>query len=148
MKFRVAVAGIVGVAASLAAGAITMSAQATAPGKTVWAGVYTEAQAKRGEKLYAERCVACHAADLRGAEIAPGLVGEEFAAKWEDVTLDSLFEIMRVTMPQDQPGSMTRQEMADVLAFVLHRGGFPAGKTELPGRTDTLSEIAYRATKP
>jgi hypothetical protein len=81
-------------------------------------------------------------------DAAPPLVGEAFAANWDDVTLDQLFEVMRATMPQDQPGGIPRELMVDVLAFVLQRGGFPAGAAELPSQRDPLSQIKYVAKKP
>ena len=121
---------------------------APAQGKTVWDGVYTEAQAERGEQLFAQQCAQCHSPDLRGSDLAPALVGDVFAAKWNDLALDQLFEIMRLTMPQDQPGSLTRDQMAEVLAFVLQQGGVPAGAAELLGQRDPLSRITYVSREP
>lgn len=143
-KASVAAVAVFGLAAAVVSSAVSASAQ----GKTVWDGVYTAAQAKRGEQFFAQRCAQCHSADLRGSDLAPALMGEAFAANWDDMRLDSLFEIMRATMPQDQPGGMPRELMVDVLAFMLQRGGFPAGATELVGQRDPLSEITYVSRKP
>jgi len=124
---------------------------ATAP--DVSAGVYTAAQAARGERGYADKCVHCHGPDLR-AEVpeqmardaaliargairkrTPALVGETFLANWNGLTVGKLLERIHVSMPQEAPGSMTTRQAADVLAFMLQRNGYPAGETELPPDT-------------
>src|SRR5258708_29126642 len=50
--------------------------------KSVWDGVYTEEQAKRGEPIYHKECAACHGDMLTGGESAPPLTGGAFLAKW------------------------------------------------------------------
>src|SRR5262245_66350605 len=81
----------------------TVSAQAS---KSQWDGVYTEDQAKRGEGLYSQYCAACHGPDLAGGEMAPGLTGGEFSSNWNDLSLGELFERIRISMPQNAPGSL------------------------------------------
>ena len=116
--------------------------------KTVWDGVYTEAQAMRGEQLYLERCVTCHGVALEGTELAPSLAGDEFALNWNDLPLNELSERIRVTMPQDQPGVLNRQQTADTVGFMLSKGGFPAGSEELGAAPGALSSIQFLAKKP
>ena len=87
--------------------------------KTQWDGVYTEDQAKRGQPLYSEKCSSCHGPDMNGGEMAPSLSGGEFQANWNDLTLGDLFERMRISMPQNNPGSLSRQQNADILAAIL-----------------------------
>jgi mono/diheme cytochrome c family protein len=99
--------------------------------RSVWDGVYTEEQAKRGEALYEKQCSACHGDKLAGRESAPPLTGGAFLSNWNGLTLGDLFERIRRTMPQTSPGKLTRQQNADILAYVLSFNKFPAGKTEL-----------------
>jgi mono/diheme cytochrome c family protein len=110
-------------------------------------GVYTAEQAKRGEVLYGQFCASCHGAALTGGEMAPALTGGDFATDWIGLTLNDLFERIRVSMPQDQPGSLSRQQNADVLAFVLSAGKYPVGKTELPKEAEVLKTIKFEAAK-
>jgi len=110
-------------------------------------GVYTPEQAKRGEALYGQFCASCHGPSLNGGEMAPALTGGDFATDWIGLTLNDLFERIRVSMPQDQPGSLSRQQNADVLAFMLNAGKYPAGKTELPKETEVLKTIKFEAPK-
>src|SRR6266704_2832512 len=124
------------------------AAASTEPTQSVWDGVYTEEQANRGEMLYARRCARCHAADLTGGEIAPALNNAEFKSNWSDLSVDDLFERIKVSMPQDNPGSLSRQQTADILAFVLSKGGFPGGKTELAREAEVLKAIRFEANKP
>ena len=99
--------------------------------RTIWDGVYNEAQAGRGEKLYAEHCARCHGDSLTGIEAAPALTGTTFYSNWEGETLQALFERIRTSMPPDKPGSVSRAQIADILSHVLRVGGYPAGETPL-----------------
>ena len=127
--------------------AITMVAAAAA-GSDVWGGVYTEAQARRGETVYADKCASCHAPDLTGLDQAPPLTGSDFATNWNDLSINDLFERIRISMPADKPGTLGRQEVADVLSFVLQKNSFPAGAADLAADADTLKAIKFLAKKP
>ena len=116
--------------------------------RTVWDGVYTEAQAVRGEKVSAEHCARCHGPTLTGAEAAPALVGDLFNANWEGVPLGDLLERIRVSMPQDMPGSLSRQQNVDVIAYMLKLGKVPAGTTELATETAVLGQITFQSNRP
>lgn len=140
----VAVSGLALVGALVGGANQTLRAQ----GKSQWDGIYTEEQAKRGEPLYAEKCSSCHGADMNGGEMAPGLAGGEFSANWNDLSLSDLFERMRISMPQNNPGSLSRQQNADILAAMLKKGNYPAGKAELPTEADALKALKFVAQKP
>ena len=122
--------------------------RAGAQARTVWDAVYTEEQATRGEMLYGERCARCHGDTLTGMESAPALTGTSFYSNWEGEALDALFERMRSSMPQDKPGSLTRPQNADVLAYILRVGGYPPGMSALEGQAGALSGITIRMYKP
>src|SRR5689334_6163255 len=77
--------------------------------RNVWDGVYTSEQAKRGQPLYVKSCGSCHAGDLSGGESAPPLAGGDFLANWSGLTAGELFERIRVTMPADKPGKLSRE---------------------------------------
>jgi mono/diheme cytochrome c family protein len=123
-------------------------ARAQAPARTTWSGIYTEAQANRGQAVYEEQCSSCHSPDLKGADQAPPLAGAEFNANWNDMSMTDLFERIRISMPADKAGTLKPEQVADVIAFVLSRGGFPAGETELAAQGDALKEIKFQANKP
>ena len=113
--------------------------------KSQWDGIYTEAQAARGEKLYAANCAACHNWDLKGNEIGPALTGPSFAGRWNGKPMRDLFDYTQALMPQTSPGGLTRQQNADILAFMFRTGSAPAGKTEFPARADGLAPLTYVA---
>lgn len=112
--------------------------------RSVWDGVYTEDQAKRGGAIYTKECSSCHGAELTGGESAPPLVGAAFMGDWEALTVGDLFERIRTTMPQDDPSRLSRQQDADVLAFLLQENEFPAGKVELEKQTEVLKLIGFK----
>lgn len=138
MKIRVAVFA----AAGLAGLAVSQTQ------RSVWDGVYTEEQAKHGQARYAELCASCHGDTLNGGESAPPLVGGEFMANWNSLTVGDLFDRTRSTMPQNKPGSLSREACAEIMAFVLSANQFPAGKEPLPQASEVLREIRIEAIKP
>jgi mono/diheme cytochrome c family protein len=111
------------------------------PDRSTRDGVFTAEQAKRGEALYAERCAACHGQGLAGMEAAPALAGPGFSASWSGTPLGDLFERIRISMPQDKPGSLGRQQTAEIVAFILSFNKAVAGQTDLPADADQLKTV-------
>ena len=138
MKFKIAAAAILTLAAAIAQ-------EGT---RSVWDGVYTDDQAKRGQPLYNEHCGSCHGDQLTGGEMAPPLAGGEFLSNWNGLTVCDLFERNRKTMPANKPGKLNRETNADITAYILSANKFPTGKTELPTQTEVLKQIRLDATKP
>jgi len=131
----------------IASSFFVLRAQEPAESRSVWDGVYTEEQAKRGEAVYKKECGSCHGEMLTGGESAPPLTGGAFQANWNGLTLGDLFDRIRKTMPQSKPGSLTRQQGSDVLAFLLSINKFPVGKTELYRQSEMLKEIRFETKK-
>ena len=116
--------------------------------KTVWDGVYSEAQARRGQELYQDICGSCHRDDLQGGGSeagAPALEGSIFTTQWQDRPLVDLFLAIGTTMPQNAPDSLTPQIVIDVVSFLLEANGVPAGVTELPAQLAPLEQILFTA---
>lgn len=135
--------------ASLAAAVCVIAAVfALAQQRSTWDGVYTATQADRGATLYGEHCARCHGDTLGGVESAPPLAGDVFNNNWEGMTIETLLERMRSTMPQDVPGTLSRAQNADILAHMLRAGGFPVGAQELPSDTAALAAITFLTYKP
>jgi len=115
--------------------------------RSVWDGVYTAEQAKRGQARYNQQCSSCHGDTLAGGESAPPLAGGEFLSTWNGLTAGELFDRTRTTMPQSRPGSLSREANAEILAYILSVNQFPAGKVELPQSSEALREIQIDAIK-
>ncbi len=145
MKGKITTAAVVALAA-FTAGYSMLRAQ-SAP-RSVWDGVYTADQAKRGQALYNQNCARCHGDTLAGGEMAPPLAGANFLSNWTGLSVGDLFDRTRISMPQDKPGKLSREVIADVLAYILSQNQFPAGETELPKATEVLKDIMIEATKP
>lgn len=96
-------------------------------------GVFTAAQAARGEETYMTICVACHPA---GTYSAPA-----FKTSWANRPLSDLFSLIKNTMPKVDPGTLTPEETAQVIAYILKSNGVPPGKTELPSELAALKTI-------
>ena len=116
--------------------------------QTIADGVYTGAQASRGEALYATHCADCHLADLSGKEMSPGLKGVAFRFRWADLTLFDLFDRVERTMPQGAPATLPKSAYADIVAYLLAANGYPAADAPLPVDEDALRSIAIGAFSP
>jgi mono/diheme cytochrome c family protein len=102
-------------------------------------GAFTSEQATRGERAFISECGGCHTPDQ--------FVGE-FLMAWNGKTASDLLEMIRGKMPQDRPGSLPRQQYADILAFLFEKNGLPTGKDELPAAQSDLERIAIEIPKP
>ncbi|HJZ73838.1 MAG TPA: cytochrome c [Vicinamibacterales bacterium] len=116
--------------------------------KTTQDGVYSDAQARRGEATYAKACASCHGADLSGSGQAPALADADFIKEWTDQPISDLYDRIQATMPADAPGTLKPAEVADVMALLFARAHMPSGSTELPGDSPALKSITFSAPKP
>ena len=134
--------------AAMAVGYCAVRAQtAAAATRSVWDGVYTDAQAKRGLQIYLSDCASCHGRRLEGIDDAPSLAGKEFMDSWDGRTLGALFLKMR-KMPRDAPGRLSPAEYADALAYILSVNKFPAGSAEVSQDAEVLRFIRLELAKP
>lgn len=123
----------------LAAGAALSARQAAS---TVWDGIYTEAQALRGEEVYQDQCTFCHLDDLMGDAFATPLIDDAFTLRWDGGTVGDLMIVIQATMPADQPNTLSNEDVADVIAFILKMNEYPTGDRELPADQEALEAIA------
>lgn len=116
----------------------------TAASKSVWDGVYTAAQSKKGLDIANASCIVCHGDSLAGSDLAPALLGEDFQAAWRDRNVAELFEKIQVTMPADRAGTLSNQQVADLIAYVLRLNEYPAGDADLATDVAQLTQIRIR----
>jgi mono/diheme cytochrome c family protein len=113
-----------------------------APG-SVWDSVYTVAQAGRGESTYRKTCATCHGDTLQGVDDAAPLTGTEFHKSWDGNSLSAMFTKINNDMPSDNPGTLTKPQVAEVVAFLLKFNGYPAGSVDLVADADSLGAIKF-----
>ena len=102
--------------------------------RSVRDGVYSDVQAARGDKAFVARCAVCH---------KPEQFTGAFLDGWDGQTVNGLFALIRTSMPENDPGSLARQEYADIVAFLLKKNGLPAGPVDLPSAADGLKQITF-----
>ena len=96
---------------------------------TTRAGVYSAEQASRGKDIYLAKCVvASH-------------TGTTFAKFWDGHRLSELYQFIGVKMPKNEPGTLSEQETADLIAYILKLNTMPVGKNELPADSLALDRI-------
>jgi len=110
-------------------------AQNSAPGspQTTMDKVYSTAQAGKGEEKFNQVCTACH--------LVSDLSGSRLREKWEGQSVGDVFDFISNSMPEGDPGSLTKDEYASILAYLLKQSGYPAGEAELPIDTAVLSKV-------
>jgi S-disulfanyl-L-cysteine oxidoreductase SoxD len=141
VKFTAAVA--IGVIALAVSASVSLRAQQ----RSVRDGVYTAAQAKRGEAVFQMRCAICHGEMLEGAA-GPPLAGDEFLGPRDKQPMSDLFDKIRATMPADTPGTLESPQVSDVIAFILQANKFPPGSGELAAADEALKQITLAAMNP
>jgi len=115
-----------------------------AQAQSVGAGVYSAAQAARGQEIYRSKCGECHGSSLEGT-IAPALEGNSFIANWSGRPLSEVVDKIQKTMPFKMPKSLSRAQTRDIVAYILQSGKFPAGQAELTD--DHLAQIFFPGTR-
>ncbi len=100
-------------------------------------GVFSLEQAGRGDRIFQERCGACHQPEE--------FTTPAFMAAWSGQTAESLFDAIRTKMPTDNPGVLRRQEYADLLAYLFKLNGLPAGDAELKATPAELRQVVIEA---
>lgn len=108
---------------------------------------YTEAQAEQGAAIYGERCAMCHGAMLEGTYETPALTGK-FVANWAGRPVGDLYDYLGRAMPQFAPGSLSGEDNARVLAYLLKANGYRAGQTALPADGAGLHRAMLPAPGP
>ena len=116
-----------------AAGAAGATPGPAIDGVSVMTGVYTAAQAARGQDVYAATCAQCHTMAQHS--------GGTFAAAWNNRKVFDLYDIVSNTMPLDNPGGLSEQEYIDVVAYMLQLNGAPPGKSALGTDPVTLKGL-------
>jgi mono/diheme cytochrome c family protein len=115
------------------AGSAVQGRQSEGTPRSTMTGVYTADQAARGEQIYMNICVSCHPPAT--------YTGETFRTSWGSRPLSELFTAITEKMPKNDPGSLTADEYAEVVAYLLQMNGIPAGKADLPGDVEALKTI-------
>jgi mono/diheme cytochrome c family protein len=107
--------------------------------------LFTEDQAAAGAEIYAARCAMCHGAEPADGTAAPPLAGPEFHQNWQGQPVGALYAFTHDNMPLDDPGSLTDEEYASVVAYILAANGFEAGETALPASSNTEAVLDFAA---
>ncbi len=111
-------------------------------------GLYTADQAHRGETAYKAQCTSCHGDALDGVGPYPPLSGDDFLSKYEGQPALNLYDMIQKLMPATAPGTLTRPQAADLLAYILSFNKFPAGKTDFPSDEDSLKKLILPKPAP
>jgi mono/diheme cytochrome c family protein len=141
------------VATIIGGGAAAGAAASAGASRTIWDGIYTEAQAERGAPVVSGTCSKCHGRTLNGAgqpdqPPSPAIARVGFLGRWEGRTVEALFDYIKSTMPKDNPGQLTDQQYADVIAVMLSMSKVPAGSSELAPDPAALRGIAIKKQAP
>jgi mono/diheme cytochrome c family protein len=120
--------------ASAPASAPAAPAAPSGSARSTASGVFTDAQARRGQQTYAGRCLSCHVPESQ--------TGSAFFDQWGGHPLSDLYLYINQQMPQDDPGSLDPNTTADVVAYLLKLNAMPSGPAELAPDTTAMKQIS------
>jgi len=126
---------------------VSVLAAGRAPAQTSSNGVYSKAQAERGEALYATHCARCHGEALEGLDVAPPLRGPTFLTNWIGQPVGALAERTRLSMPLDDPGILGVTDSAEITAYMLQVNGYPQGPIDMPTTTAGMQALNLDAPR-
>jgi cytochrome c len=141
---------IVGTAVAVIGLTFSVSERARAESRSIWSGIYSEGQAVRGARIYPDSCGRCHGARMNGAPddpdmySTPPIAGPKFLRDWDGLSVAAVYEYSRATMPANNPGFLSPEELIDIIAFMLQTSGAPAGPSELVADPASLAGIEIR----
>jgi PQQ-dependent dehydrogenase (methanol/ethanol family) len=107
--------------------------RAEVPTRSVAEGVFTAAQAARGEQVYTQQCTGCHAVG--------NYAGQALLTKWGSGRLSDIYRDIATSMPPANPGGLAAGDYAAIVAYFLRETGYPMNTAdeELPGDSFQLN---------
>ena len=128
-----------------------VQAQSEPPGKTVLDGVYSDAQATRGQAAFTAHCSVCHGDALEGVS-APQRTGDRFLERWREDTLDTIYNFIKERMPLGRApdaSPIPASDYLDILTHILKMNGYRAGPSELtPDLVATFMLVGKNGPQP
>lgn len=99
--------------------------------------LYTRAQARAGKQVFLQHCVKCHGKNLQGT-LGPAIAGTSFlqTAQRNHWSMYIIRYLVVNNMPLHSPGSLSKEQYADVLAYLLASSCYPAGDKPFPQQDD------------
>ena len=97
----------------------------------------TTLAADRGRESYDEVCSECHfLSDFRGPD---------FEWNWRRQSAWNLYREISETMPENQPGELLPETVADILAYILSLNDYQVGSLDLSTGQAALEGVALGA---
>lgn len=119
---------------------IAAQSDSAAAGRSIMSGVFNAEQAEKGKTTHSVACTSCHA--------ATAYTGTDFDTAWNGRTAYDLFDMLRTTMPDDNPGALSKEEYVNVVAYIFSMNGFPAGAQPLSYDEEQLKQVKIDAPAP
>lgn len=91
---------------------------------------FSDAQAMRGQAVYEATCATCHQADK--------FIGPQFVEAWNDRRVGDFYNLIRSSMPVDNPGGLKEQDYLDITAYLLKVNHAPASRDSLSPDTTIM----------
>ena len=102
-------------------------------------GVFTSGQASQGQRTFEAVCASCHDT----GEFSGG----RFQFTWVGQTTADLYETIATLMPEGDPGSLSPDEYAAVVAYLLRLNDYPPGLAPLPADEMVLQTVQIVANE-
>jgi mono/diheme cytochrome c family protein len=94
---------------------------------------FTQEQADAGRKFYRDTCQVCHGSTLANGQFGTPLKGSLFHDKWKGKSVGELEQFIFEKMPPDKVNTLTPEQIAIALAYILSRNDLMPGTEPLSG---------------
>lgn len=102
---------------------------------------FTAEQLASGERTYRETCQICHGNNLANGQFGTPLRGSYFRNNWKGKSLGELVQHTYEKMPPDNVMSLTLQQYAEVVAFILSRNDIAPGDLPIEADLESLNHV-------
>ncbi len=114
---------------------------------SVWDGVYSDRKPAAGLRSTKPPAHPAMETNYRAKGRRLRSTGSDFVMDWSGMTVGDLFDKMQTSMPADKPGSLSREQNASLVAYLLSANKFPSGMAELSSDAERLQQIRFEATR-
>lgn len=141
-------ANVVAVVVALALLLLISSATAFGQADPSSQGYFTRSQADAGQAVFNQVCAICHGDHLQGG-VGPALSGKEFlsVSQFQQVTAEYFYHFMSTHMPLNAPGSLSKAQYLNIMAYFLEINGYPSGSHSLTPNNEELKAIKIEPQK-
>lgn len=105
---------------------------------------FTAAQVLAGKTSYESNCAVCHGNTMTNGTFGTPLAGEYFNGAWSGKSVRALYDRTQKSMPPAAPSSLSKDNYANIVAYILEVNGYKATGTALGADDPSLDKMTIK----